>query len=92
MCSIASSRSDSVVQGAPKALESFEYSEVVGKRYSWKYLSDDSFTQRYLQRPVDIYAANHAFISHLARIIEAFEVVSIWRTRDLVDVHQKFER
>src|SRR5262249_9647795 len=85
MRSIASSSRDDMVRLTPKMLEEFEYSEVVGERYVWKYLPDENFRTTYDRPGVTAFDINRAVLSHLARVIEAFEIVSIWRGRDLVD-------
>jgi hypothetical protein len=75
------------VHDAQDILRDFEFSHVVGTKYNWKYLPDDVFHNRLFgsNTPPNIPATNYAFLSHLFRVIEAFEVVSIWRARDLVE-------
>lgn len=85
MRSIADASADPVIQSTHKALEEFEYSEVVGTRYGWKYLSDEAFSSFYLRQGVDAYTLNRAVLSHLIRLMEAFEITSIWRAWELLD-------
>jgi hypothetical protein len=80
---VASYSTDPIIRDVQKTLELFQFSEVVGTRYSWKYLPDEKFTQIALLL-ADPYKINHIFLSHLTRVIEAFEFVSIWREWELV--------
>jgi hypothetical protein len=80
---VATHSTDPMVRGAQNALEALEFSEVLGTRYSWKYLPDEKFTELAATLE-DPYKINHLFVSHLARVIEAFEIVSVWRASELV--------
>lgn len=87
MCHIASESDDPVVRTVRRTLDEFEYSHVVGIRYAWKYLPDEAFQQLCLQftaNTTDPFATNHLVLSHLVRVIEAYEIVSIWRAREIV--------
>jgi hypothetical protein len=85
MCSIAAASGDALVRNVPKVLEAFEFSEVTGQRYFWKYLPDDAFGLICNRPGVSVRTMNRTLWSHLLRVIEAFEMVSIWRARDLVE-------
>lgn len=78
--SIAAESDDSLTREVQNAVKEFENSDVVGFEYRWKYLPDDKLVQlcgdNFIKR-------NHASLSRLARIIEAFEIASVWRSRDL---------
>jgi hypothetical protein len=74
---------DPIIRDVEKILIEFEYSEILGTTYVWKYLPDEAFSHFYAGP--DVYKMNHAFLSHLFRVIEAFEIVSVWRAWELVD-------
>jgi hypothetical protein len=79
----ANANRDPIVREVRKVLEAFERSEVTGSRYVWKYLPDDAFTV--ICKPgMSVRTMNRTLLSHLIRIIEAFQMVSLWRSRDLV--------
>lgn len=82
--SIASAHPDPIVREVLKVLEAFESSEVIGSKYVWKYLPDDAFTVICNKPGMGVRMMNRTLLSHLIRIIEAFQMVSLWRSRDLV--------
>ncbi len=82
--SIASASPDPIVREAIKILEAFECSQVIGSRYVWKYLPDDAFTAICNKPGMSVRVMNRTLLSHLIRVIEAFQMVSLWRSRDLV--------
>jgi hypothetical protein len=84
MSSIVVASPDPIVRDVCKVLEAFEYSEVIGSRYVWKSLPDDAFAAICEQPGMSVRMMNRTLFSHLLRAIEAFEMVSIWRSRDLV--------
>jgi hypothetical protein len=63
----------------------FKLREAIGPNYEWKYLSDEAFLARYAAPKVSIAEMNRAQMSHLIRVVEAFEVTSIWRAADLIE-------
>jgi hypothetical protein len=83
MLTLADRSADPIVRNVKKILAEFEYTEILGTRYVWKYLPDDAFSRIYAGP--DLYKMNHAFLSHLCRVIEAFEIVSVWRAWELMD-------
>jgi hypothetical protein len=79
---------DPIIKTVQQTLDEFAYSEIIPRRLEWKYLPDSAFIERYLEQlkaSGDVYPVNHALLSHLLRVIEAFEIVSIWRATDLID-------
>ena len=84
MSSIVSASPDPIVRDLLKVLEAFEYAEAIGSRFVWKYLPDDAFNEICNKPDMNVRMLNRTPFSHLVRIIEAFEMVSIWRSRDLV--------
>jgi hypothetical protein len=84
---VSKSSEENFVRNVQDILKDFEFSHVVGAKYNWRYLPDEVFHDKLLgsNAPPNVHAANFAFLSHLFRIIEAFEVLSIWRARDLVE-------
>jgi hypothetical protein len=86
MQAIACRSQDRIVRDVQNTLEEYAYSEVVGQKYNWKYLPDERFQElcRPLSKGKTVYEINRAFLSHLLRVIEAFEIVSIWRATELI--------
>jgi hypothetical protein len=80
----ARSSKEHFVNDAQESLKAFEGLHVIGTKYNWRYLPDDVFHNKFFDFP-NVEAMNYAYLSHLFRVIEAFEVVSIWRARDLVE-------
>lgn len=79
---IAEASADPLVKLAPTELIEFGYYKVIGETYEWKYLPDDEFSR--MASKLDVFATNRLLVSHLIRVIEAFEFVSIWRAADLL--------
>jgi hypothetical protein len=77
---------DPIVRDVQNTLNEFAYSEVVRQKYNWKYLPDERFQElcNRLTKGTTVYETNRAFLSHLLRVIEAFEIVSIWRATELI--------
>ncbi|HEX3885380.1 MAG TPA: hypothetical protein VHW66_22190 [Stellaceae bacterium] len=81
---IADASPDPIARDVCKVLQAFGYSEVIGKKYFWKYLSDEAFSAICKKPGMSVRTMNRTLFSHFLRVIEAFELVSIWRARDLV--------
>jgi hypothetical protein len=79
---VAQSSADPVVRDVERAIEDFSHFPALGQEYKWLYLEDAEFNKKIAlaKSPKDI---NLLFLSHIARVIEAFEIVSIWRMADL---------
>ena len=84
MLAIAGASPDPITRQVRTVLEAFAYSEAIGRRYFWKYLPDEAFTAICNKQGINFRTTNRTLFSHLLRVIEAFEVASIWRARDLV--------
>jgi|SRR5262245_12470393 len=67
---------------AEKVIEDFSHFPILGQEYKWAYLEDSEFNKqiRLLKTAKEI---NFLFLSHITRVIEAFEIISIWRMADL---------
>jgi hypothetical protein len=65
------------------ALEEFANYKALPNHFNWKYLPDSSFV-KIAQQSTSIYEVNRTLLSHLVRVVEAFEVISVWRAADLV--------
>jgi len=86
MQAIACRSQDPIVRDVQNTLEEYAYSEVVGQKYNWKYLPDEPFQElcRALSKGKTVYEISRVLLSHLLRVIEAFEIVSIWRATELI--------
>ena len=87
ICRAASQSSDPLVRAVQKTLKAFEFSQGVGVQYTWKYLTDEAFQRlctQFSTETADPFKINHLVMSHLVRVIEAYEMVSIWRSWELI--------
>src|SRR5438445_7173940 len=79
---LAQSSDDPIVRDVQKVIEDFSHFPILGQEYKWAYLEDSEFNKqiRLLKTAKEI---NFLFLSHIMRVVEAFEIISIWRMADL---------
>ena len=79
---LAQSSDDQFVREVERVIKNFSYFPALGQEYNWAYLEDGEFDKQVAlaKTPKHI---NLLFLSHIVRVIEAFELVSIWRMADL---------
>jgi hypothetical protein len=79
---LAESLPDPVVRSLGQAINEFSHLSSLWQEYDWNYLEDDDFKKQ-AGRAKTGKELNFLFLSHIMRVIEAFQIVSIWRMADL---------
>jgi hypothetical protein len=78
MVDLAHSTGDGLTSSVADIIREFQKTLSGRRSFSWRYLKDEHFEELFQSAPVPS-RSNRLLLSHLVRLFEAYQIISIWR-------------